>query len=152
MSYIMDLRKIVGSRPLIMAGAAVIVPDSERRILMQLRKDNGCWGLPGGSMELGEQLEETARRELFEETGIKAKNLTLLAIFSGKELYYRYPHGDEVFNVVAAYVCGSYEGFLQRQEQEVEDLRYYYLNSLPEKINPVDIPIIEAFRAYESEK
>ncbi|MBC7083782.1 MAG: NUDIX domain-containing protein [Firmicutes bacterium] len=27
------------------------------------RKDNGCWGLPGGAMELGESLEETARRE-----------------------------------------------------------------------------------------
>jgi 8-oxo-dGTP pyrophosphatase MutT (NUDIX family) len=47
MGYIMDLRKIVGKRPLIMAGACVILI-SEGRLLLQLRADNGMWGLPRG--------------------------------------------------------------------------------------------------------
>jgi 8-oxo-dGTP pyrophosphatase MutT (NUDIX family) len=54
MGYIMDLRKIVGSRPLIMTGSNVILLDSNNRILLQLRTDNNSWGLPGGSMEMGE--------------------------------------------------------------------------------------------------
>ncbi|GAA0339176.1 hypothetical protein GCM10008967_31840 [Bacillus carboniphilus] len=40
MGYISDLRELVGTRPLIMCGAAVIVIDHENRLLLQLRKDN----------------------------------------------------------------------------------------------------------------
>ena len=32
------------------------------------------WGLPGGSMEPGEEMKEVAGRELFEETGLIAKD------------------------------------------------------------------------------
>lgn len=35
--------------------------------MLQKRKDNGYWGYPGGSMELGESFEETARREALEQ-------------------------------------------------------------------------------------
>lgn len=45
--YIMDLRKIVGHRPLLQVGASVIVEDEDNRILLQLRRDNHCWGYPG---------------------------------------------------------------------------------------------------------
>lgn len=68
--YIMDLREVVGARPLILAGAGVIIVDNEGRILLQHRSDNGDWGIPGGSMELGESFEEAARREVLEETGL----------------------------------------------------------------------------------
>ena len=84
--YILDLRKIVGHRPLIQTGASVLVEDSEGRVLLQLRHDNHCWGYPGGSMEIDEELEDTARRELFEETGIIAEELELFGVFSGKAL------------------------------------------------------------------
>lgn len=40
---------------------------------MQQRTDCGSWGYAGGSVELGESVEQTAERELFEETGLKAK-------------------------------------------------------------------------------
>lgn len=46
--YILDLRKIVGHRPLIQTGASVLVEDNEGRILLQLRHDNQCRGYPGG--------------------------------------------------------------------------------------------------------
>ena len=61
-SYIMDLRKIVGHRPLLQVGASVIVEDKEGRILLQLRSDNHCWGYAGGSVELDENVEEAAKR------------------------------------------------------------------------------------------
>ena len=41
--YIMGLRKIVGHIPLLQLGASVIVEDSDGRILLQKRRDNGCW-------------------------------------------------------------------------------------------------------------
>lgn len=66
-SYIMDLRKLVGHKPILQVGASVIVEDSDGRILLQKRKDNHCWGYSGGSVELDERVEEAAKRELFEE-------------------------------------------------------------------------------------
>ena len=56
-NYIMDLRAVVGHRPLLQVGASVIVVDSENRILLQLRSDNHCWGYAGGSVELDEVVE-----------------------------------------------------------------------------------------------
>jgi 8-oxo-dGTP pyrophosphatase MutT (NUDIX family) len=74
-----------------MVGASVILLDSSNRLLLQLRTDNNSWGLPGGSLEMGETLEEVAKRELYEETGLLANNLELFNLFSGKEFYYKYP-------------------------------------------------------------
>ena len=119
-SYIMDLRKIVGHRPLLQVGASVIVEDKEGRILLQLRSDNHCWGYAGGSVELDEDVEEAAKRELFEETGLVAKELTLFGVFSGKDTHYVYPNGDEVSNVDIVYICKDYSGDLLCQEGEVD--------------------------------
>lgn len=58
--YILDLRKIVGHRPLLQVGASVIVVDSADRILLQRRADNHLWGYAGGSVELDEEVEQLA--------------------------------------------------------------------------------------------
>ena len=145
MGYIMDLRKIVGSSPLIMAGACVIVLNKDKRILLQLRKDNNCWGLAGGSLEMGESLEQVAKRELFEETGLVANKLELFNVYSGEKFYYKYPHGDEVYNVVTAYICNDFEGVLKKEESEVQELYFFHFNEIPSNISPPDLPIIQEY-------
>lgn len=144
MGYIAELRKIVGKRPLVMAGASVILLDKSNRILLQLRKDNDCWGLPGGSLEPGESLEEVASRELYEETGLVANDLKLLNTFSGADFYYKYPHGDEVYNVVSNYICEDYSGELMLSEESME-LQFFDISQLPIKISPPDLPVIREF-------
>ncbi len=128
-----------------MVGAAVLVVDSKGNLLLQLRKDNGHWGLPGGSLEVMESLEDTAYRELLEETGLSAQALDFFGLFSGMEFHYIYPHGDEVYNVIAAFVCRAYEGELTAQSEEVSALRFFPLNALPERISGPDLPVIKRF-------
>jgi 8-oxo-dGTP pyrophosphatase MutT (NUDIX family) len=51
-------------------GAAVFREEGGRRLYLVLHYGEGHWDLPKGHVETGEQEEETARREIFEETGI----------------------------------------------------------------------------------
>ena len=148
-SYIMDLRKIVGHRPLLQVGASVIVEDKEGRILLQLRSDNHCWGYAGGSVELDEDVEEAAKRELFEETGIVAKELTLFGVFSGKDTHYVYPNGDEVSNVDIVYICKDYSGGLLCQEGEVDALKFFPIDQIPDNLSK---PIEKQLRQYIASK
>lgn len=141
--YIMDLRKEVGHRPLLQVGAGVIVEDESGRILLQLRTDNHCWGYAGGSLELDEEVEEAAVRELLEETGLTAEKLELFGIFSGRDTHYIYPNGDEVSNVDIVYVCRKYSGELRCQQGEVDELRFFDAENLPENISPPLRKVIE---------
>lgn len=132
MGYIMDLRAVVGHRPLIQVGACVIVEDEQGRILLQRRRDDHRWSFSGaGSMEPGESAEETARRELLEETGLTARSLELFGVYTGKREHHVYPNGDEVYNVEFLYICRDWSGTLTRQEEEVDDLRFFAPDELP---------------------
>ena len=135
MGYIKDLRAYVGHQPLIQVGACVFVEDAQGRLLLQRRSDNHLWGhSAAGSMEPGESAEETACRELLEETGLTAHSLELLGVFSGKEEHYIYPNGDEVYNVIFEFACRDWSGELNRQVEEVDELRFFAPDELPEDI------------------
>lgn len=144
--YILDLRKLVGHRPLLQTAGSVILEDAQGRVLLQRRADNGLWGYHGGSTELDEVVEETARRELREETGLQAQALELFGIFSGPEMHYVYPNGDEVSNVDIVYRCTAYSGTLRPQPGEVEELRFFAWNELPEDLSPMNIPALRLWR------
>ena len=148
-NYILDLRKIVGHRPLIQVGSGIIVEDELGRVLLQLRADNKCWSYCGGSMEIDEQAEETARRELLEETGLIAEQLELFGVFSGPDYHYVYPNGDEVSNVDIVFLCRRYSGQLKCQADEVDDLRFFPADALPENLSP---PIIKPLMQWAAAK
>lgn len=129
--YIRGLREVVGHRPLIQCGASVILENDRGEILLELRADSHTWCYPGGSVELFESTEEAARRELREETGFTAGALTLFGVFSGADLHYTYPNGDEVSNVDIVYLCRDYTGDPVPQAGEVEALRWFAPDALP---------------------
>ena len=143
MDYINNLRKYVGNQPLLMVGSTVLVLDNQQRLLMIKRSDNNNWGVPGGAMELGETTEETARRELLEETGLEVGELILFGVFSGKELYYRYPSGEEVYNVSVVYVTHDAYGAIDFIDGEHYDFQRFDLKQLPENVSPPIKPILK---------
>ncbi|WP_088104915.1 NUDIX hydrolase [Halalkalibacter urbisdiaboli] len=135
MDYIQMIRSYVGNKPLILTAASVIIQDDVGRILLQHRTDTNNWGLPGGFMEIGETIEETAKREVFEETGLTVKSLNLFHVFSGEMFYYQYPNGDEVYNVIISYVTTDYEGKLTKDEESY-DLQFFERECLPKQMIP----------------
>jgi 8-oxo-dGTP pyrophosphatase MutT (NUDIX family) len=145
MNYVRELRSLVGHRPLIIAGAAVLIIDEQNRLLLQHRKDNHRWGLIGGSMEIGESLEETARREVFEETNLEIDELEWFGIFSGKELIYQYPNGDVIVNVVAVYTAQKFRGKTKADRDEGYEVRFFDLKKLPKDLSPPDKVVIDQY-------
>lgn len=66
----MALDERISHIPFIQTGAAVIIENENKEILLQERTDRNQWGLPGGCQDLGEDLRFTAVREAKEETGL----------------------------------------------------------------------------------
>ena len=145
MVYILELRQYIGHRPVLMVGAGVFVLDEENRLLLMKRRDNECWGFPGGSTEPGEVVEDAARRETLEEANIRIGEMSLFGVFSGPELYYKYPNGDEVYNVTIMYLSHDWQGDIQISDEHTE-WRWFAVDEIPENISPPIIPIIEQFK------
>lgn len=147
MGYLQDLRALVGHRPLILPGACALLIDPCGRLLMHRRLDNGLYGIPGGTMEPGERLEETARRETLEETGYAAGELRLLGVYSGPALFYHYPNGDETYHVTAAYICTDFKPVSTDLDGESLSPEFFPLESLPEAVSPPIVPILRDLQA-----
>lgn len=154
MGYIMDLRKIVGHRRLLMPGAGIF-PIRDGMVLLQRRKDNGLWADHGGAVELSEKVEDAARREMQEETGLIPGELKFLGIYSGPEMDYTYPNGDQVSIIGMFFTCEDFTGTAALQAEEVTELKWFPLDGLPkpEEISPMSRqPLFDAAKKFLSKK
>ncbi len=118
------------------------------KVLLQRRRDSNRWAMHGGGVEMGEIVEETAKRELFEETGLIANNLELLGVFSGEDRMFTYPNGDEVYSIGVVYVCNDFSGDLSPDANEVKELKWFDINKLPEEIWQPNRKPLNAFVEY----
>jgi mutator protein MutT len=145
MDYIQQLRQFIGHRPILMLGAVTLVLNEENHLLMMRRTDSGHWGIPGGAVELGEVIEDAARRETREEVNLEINEMSLFGVFSGPELYYKYPNDDEVYNVSIVYLAQDWHGEIKLNEEHSE-WNWFAAGSLPEDISPPIRTILDQFK------
>src|SRR5205807_1292435 len=74
--------RAIGVRPAVSA----VIFDRRGRLLLQQRSDGGQWGLPGGSVEIGESVLDAVAREVHEETGLIVKARRLIGVYSAPAL------------------------------------------------------------------
>ena len=137
---------------IVVTGGAII-RDKNGRVLFQKRSDYGNWGLPGGAMEPGESVEDTMKREVYEETGLEVFSHELYKVYSGPRMKYRYPDGNEVVFVMFVFnVKVDLEGKLMNDGKSLifsdleESLRleFFSLEDIKlEQISSVQRPLIE---------
>jgi 8-oxo-dGTP diphosphatase len=99
----------------------------DKKVLLIKRKNypfKGKWALPGGFVEYNEKTEDTAMREVFEETGLKTKINNLVGVYSDPN---RDPRGHTVSVIYLLEICG---GKLKGSD-DASDAKFFDLNHLP---------------------
>jgi ADP-ribose pyrophosphatase YjhB (NUDIX family) len=108
------------------ATCLVTIDDSKRVLLVKrnVEPKSGFWCLPGGFIELGENPEEGALRELEEETGLKGKIEMLLGVSSNRNQQYNTV-------LIVGYLVESYSGFLNAG-YDASDVAWFHYKEIPE--------------------
>ena len=68
-------------RPVVGVGGVIIEEDRTLLIRRGSEPLRGQWSIPGGTLELGESLQQGVARELLEETGLEVRVLDLIEVF-----------------------------------------------------------------------
>jgi 8-oxo-dGTP pyrophosphatase MutT (NUDIX family) len=127
-----DYDKALGIRPSVSA----VIFDRRGRLLLQQRSDGGQWGLPGGSVEIGESVTEAAAREVLEETGLTVRVRRLIGVYSDPTLQVvRYPDGNVWHYVSVCFECTVKGGELTTCDETLA-LEYFPLRRLPATLLP----------------
>jgi ADP-ribose pyrophosphatase YjhB (NUDIX family) len=129
------------SVPRVGCGAAIVVAD---RILLVKRltdPEAGCWGLPGGKIDLYETTMAAVEREIKEELGIEIRAVDLLCVVNhidpGKGLHW----------VSTVYGVTSFEGVPKLLETEKHAaFEWFQLNALPDALTCATAVALQAWR------
>ncbi|KAA0016072.1 NUDIX hydrolase [Antrihabitans cavernicola] len=78
----------------VVPSTTAVVTDTEDRIVLIRRRDNDLWALPGGGMDLGESIVDTAVREVKEETGLDVEVTGLIGVYTNPHHVMAYTDGE----------------------------------------------------------
>ncbi|MDD5253657.1 MAG: NUDIX domain-containing protein [Candidatus Nanoarchaeia archaeon] len=115
--------------------------DDSKKADSQLHGE-GTWTMPGGKIEFGESFEEAAKREVFEETGIKLNKIDVICVNNDKV--------KDAHFVTVGLFSEDFENEPKVMEpNEITEWQWFELGSLPEK---VFFPSEKILENYERKK
>lgn len=97
---------------------AVIVSKSNGKWVFCKHKERDTYEIPGGHREMGEQIDDTAMRELYEETGAKKYTIKPLCVYSvtAPDNF----DGEETFGMLYFAEISEFEAELHSEIEKVE--------------------------------
>ena len=104
----------------IVPAASAIIMNDERKILLQQRRDNSLWALPGGTMEIGESIGETVVREVKEETGFDVQPEYIVGIYTNPKHVVAFSDGEVRQQFSICFACTIVGGRLQVSKESHE--------------------------------
>lgn len=131
-NYIQSIRQHIGNELIMSPGATALIFNQAGQVLVQKRRDNAIWNLPGGVYEAGEEPAETMIREVYEETGLIVQPKRLIGVYGGENYISTYPNGDRIAYINIVFECEVIEGTLKLNDAESLDLRYVSVDDLPQ--------------------
>jgi 8-oxo-dGTP diphosphatase len=99
----------------------------EDKVLMVKRNEEECpeahlkWEFPGGKVDFGETPEESVFREIFEETGVKAKIIKLLPFVN--TTYWEYEWGTQQ-TLCFVFLCEFISQVKIEKDHHVEEISW----------------------------
>lgn len=100
--------------------ASAIVTDKRGRILLHRRRDNDLWGLPGGTMEIGESIAETIAREIKEETGFDVEIKGVVGIYTNPRHVIAFSDGEVRQEFSVCFSCRIIGGQVSVSDESTE--------------------------------
>jgi 8-oxo-dGTP diphosphatase len=118
-----------------MVGVAVVIY-RDRQVLMAKRgkePSKGKWSIPGGKVELGETIDEAARREVLEECSVE---IDMGNVIDAYDIIIRDDDGTVKYHFVDVYFTAKYKRGKARAQSDVDECRWF----TPEEMAGLDMP------------
>jgi ADP-ribose pyrophosphatase YjhB (NUDIX family) len=104
----------------IVPAASAVVANEEHKVLLQRRKDNDLWSLPGGAMQVGESIAETTVREVREESGLDVEIVRLVGIYTDPRQVIAYSDGEVRQQFSICFACRVTGGQLRKGDESTD--------------------------------
>lgn len=123
--YIANIREKIGHQVLLLPSVTVLVFDAERRVLLVRHADKNVWVAPGGMIEVDENPQQAAIREMREETNCEVELLRITGVYGGPEFRVSYRNGDEVAYVMTVFAARITGGEPKPDNDETLEVKYF---------------------------
>lgn len=128
-------------------GIGIMIQNEKGQVLLGLRQGShgaGEWCFPGGHLDFGETVFETAKRETLEETGLDVEPIEIISV--ADEMRYLESDGKHYLKIgVKAKYKGGEPQLLE--PEKCLEWRWFDLDNLPEKMFEGTDWIIKNYKA-----
>lgn len=149
--YINRIRSKLGTDKFIHPGARIIIENKNGEVLFIERLDNGNIGIPAGSIEENETIEECIKREVREETGLTILDLEVIGISTNPTLEtVKYLNKDEIQYFTIEFYSNKWSGPIKVEDKkEIKCAKFMEISNV-DKLPKNELSAFESLKYYRT--